>query len=175
MELDVLAPDHAGLTTQAQPTLYWFNSRRIDAPAVLTISRADAERPLLEMRLPRPLPAGINAVALTGTPARLDVGAEYEWSVSVVTDAAERSKDIMAGGIIKRVAPSETTRALPVAAPAQAARSYAAAGLWYDAIDVLSQAIAKAPADRSLRQGRSALLEQVGLLDAAAFDRNASP
>jgi hypothetical protein len=76
--------------------------------------------------------------------------------------------------MIRRVARGESRRAVPAgAADAGAAASYAASGVWYDAVDALSQAIQRNPADRRLRRQRSSLLEQVGLKDAAEFDRRA--
>jgi hypothetical protein len=50
---------------------------------------------------------------------------------------------------------------------------YAEAGLWYDAIDQLSKQIGADRGNRALREQRAALLDQVGLRDAAAFDRGA--
>ncbi len=43
-----------------------------------------------------------------------------------------------------------------------------------DEVDAISQSIRRAPGDRTLRQTRSALLEQAGLSEAAAYDRAAS-
>jgi Domain of Unknown Function (DUF928) len=58
------------------------------------------------------------------------------------------------------------------ASPAQLPALYAQAGIWYDAIDQLSSQISANQSDRQLRERRAALLEQVGLKDAAAFDRS---
>ena len=60
---------------------------------------------------------------------------------------------------------------IPIAASRPAL--YAGAGIWYDAIDELSRLIAAQPENRELRIQRAALLEQVGLTEAAAFDRAA--
>ena len=47
----------------------------------------------------------------------------------------------------------------------------AEAGFWYDTIAELSALIAAAPRDMTLRQQRAALLEQQGLPEVAAYDR----
>jgi hypothetical protein len=52
-----------------------------------------------------------------------------------------------------------------------AARLYAAEGLWYDAIAALSELIDTRPQDTTLRQQRNTMLEQEGLTEAAAYDR----
>jgi hypothetical protein len=43
-------------------------------------------------------------------------------------------------------------------------------GIWYDALAGLSDRIDAAPKDLSLRKQRAALLDQVGLNEAAEFD-----
>ncbi len=89
--------------------------------------------------------------------------------MAVVKNYNQRSDDIIAGGSIKRVAPSADVQAkLKQAGAESAAEVYAESGIWYDAIDELSKQIAAKPA---LRGQRAALLEQVGLNAVAAFDR----
>ena len=170
---DVVAPDHVGLTLQEQPTLYFHASRPVAAPVLLTIVAPDRQQPLVETMLPGPVWAGVNAVPLAQTAVRLQPGKEYEWSVSVVLDAAERSRDIMAAGLIERVTSTAEGRALAALPAREAARRYAAAGLWYDAVDVLSRALAQTPTDATLRRDRAALLEQVGLREAIEVERRA--
>jgi hypothetical protein len=88
---------------------------------------------------------------------------EYEWSVALVADPAQRSRDIVAGGAILRI-PAEGPE------PADAA-GYAQRGLWYDALMALDRG-AQPPRDRDLiRERRAALLEQVGLPGIAHFER----
>lgn len=48
---------------------------------------------------------------------------------------------------------------------------YADAGLWYDALGAISDAIGAHPDDASLREQRASLLKQVGLVQAAALDK----
>ena len=72
------------------------------------------------------------------------------------------------------VAETDAVRArLKEASAASRPALYAGAGIWYDAIDELSRLIAAQPENRELRIQRAALLEQVGLTEAAAFDRAA--
>jgi len=44
--------------------------------------------------------------------------------------------------------------------------------LWYDAIEAVSKLIDAAPGDARWRELRADFLDQVGLAEAAAFDRN---
>jgi hypothetical protein len=178
LAVNVLAPSDTGYTLQEKPTIYWFASQPVDKPVELTItsteSLQDAAKPLLEITLQPPLAKGIHAFRLSDHGVALKPGVEYQWFVAVVHNAAQRSNDVIAGGTIKRVTDSPVQAQLKQASPAQLPAIYAEAGIWYDAIDQLSRQISANQSDRQLRDRRAALLEQVGLREAAAFDRGGS-
>jgi hypothetical protein len=170
--LEVIAPDHTGLTGAAQPTLYWYASEPVSAPLEFTLIATDADRPALERALPPVRSAGIQAIPLDTLGATLKPGTEYQWFVSVVSDAAQRSRDVTAGGTIRRSDVGAAVRSeVAKADPRNAPLVYAQAGYFYDAVDGLSRLIAKNPEDAGLRAQRAALLEQVGLGDVAVLDR----
>lgn len=167
--LSVVAPDHVGLTTEVQPTLYWFVGTPVGQTVELTIIDDDAIQPLLEIELQPPTAAGIHALRLDDAGVKLDTGKEYQWFVAIVQDPTRRSSDIVAGGAIKHVEPSaELTRQLAQTPREQWGLVYAKEGFWYDAIGWVSRQIetgSSAP-----RRQRAALLEQVGLVDAASYE-----
>lgn len=172
--IEALAPDHIGWTTRAKPVLAWYLSRDTDVPVVVSVIADGAIEPLLEAPLLGPQRAGIHLVDLAAFGAALGAGLEegatYAWSVAVVLDAGARDADVVAGGAVARVeAAPELSAAL--AQPGPSYRALARHGIWYDAIADLSAAIAAAPEDAALRAERADLLEQVGLGEAAAFDR----
>jgi hypothetical protein len=170
--LEVVAPDHTGLTGTAQPTLYWYASETVSAPLEFTLIATDAEKPLVERTLPPVRGAGIHAIPLDTLGATLKPGTEYQWFVSVVSDPAQRSRDVTAGGTIRlRAADGALRSQVAKVDPLQAPLLYAQAGYFYDAVDGLSRLIAKNPDDAGLRAQRAALLEQVGLGQVAALDR----
>jgi hypothetical protein len=177
LAVNVLAPGETGLTTQEKPTIYWFASQPVDKPVEITItsteSLQDAATPVFEITLQPPLAKGIHAFRLADHNIALKPGVEYQWFVAVVRNPAQRSNDVLAGGTIKRVTDSPVQAQVKQASPAQLPALYAEAGIWYDAIDQLSTQISANQSDRQLRERRAALLEQVGLKDAAAFDRGA--
>jgi hypothetical protein len=174
LSIEVIAPDHTGLTTTGQPTLYWYASETVSVPLEFTLIAADGERPVVERRLPAVKAAGIQAVSLASLGATLKPGTEYEWFVSAVSDPDQRSRDVTAGGTIRRTEGDAALRAkLGGADPRSAPLVYAEAGYFYDAVDGLSQLIARNPTDAGLRDQRAALLEQVGLAKVAAADREA--
>ena len=164
LNLAVFAPNHTGLTTREQPSLYWFVSKPISHPIELTLVDPRVVKPVLEIRLPLPLPAGVHRFDLADHGIRLDQGVVYRWFVAVVADVDRRSRDAVAGGTIERVEPSSELRAkLAQVSPGALPALYASEGLWYDAISAISDLIEAAPEDSSLRDGRVSLLSQVGL------------
>jgi hypothetical protein len=171
--LEVLAPDHTGLTVSPQPTLYWFVSQRIETGAELTIVDDTSVDPLLELKLTPPIEPGIHALSLEEHGVQLAPNVAYQWFVAVVVDPGQRSYDILSGGEIKRVAqPSELAGQLQSIGSEETPRAYAEAGIWYDALDGLSTQIGVRPNDADLRQQRAALLDQVGLPGAAEYERS---
>lgn len=162
--LSVLAPNHTGLTTSAQPVLYWFISSPSSLPVELTVVDPEKTDPLLELHIKPPITQGVHRVRLADHGIRLEPGIAYQWYVAVMPDTGRRSKDILAGGAIERVAPPDGLAARLAQAPkADQPSVYASASLWYDALASLGDLIDEAPGNRALVAQRSALLQQVGL------------
>jgi hypothetical protein len=155
-----LVPEHTGRTVSEQPTLFWYLSGEVPDGASLHFTLIDDAGldPLVEAELPRPTQTGIQRIDLSQHAVKLEPGPEYEWSVALVVDPARRSNDIVTAGWIDRV---ETPPDL-AGAQKPGARSLAAHGLWYDALEAASD-------DPPLRDE---LLREVGLGSVvAAADR----
>ncbi len=178
MTLNVLAPDHTGYTFQEKPTIYWYVSERVTSPVELAITPTgklqEAVPPVLELTLQPPIEKGVHALRLEDHGVALKADVEYQWFVAVVKDPDQRSNDVLAGGSIKRIGASDAIEAkLRDAKQNMRPAIYAESGVWYDAIDQVSKLIGADPANRELRELRALMLEQVGLKDAAAYDRSA--
>jgi Domain of Unknown Function (DUF928) len=171
--LVVLTPkDHVGLTVQEQPVLYWYLSQEAKYPVEVTLTDRQSIRPLLEKRLAPPLQPGLHVLRLADYGVHLTPGVPYKWSVALITNPTARSQDIITSGGIERTTPSDELRSqLAQANKMTVARLYAASGIWYDTLAVLSELIDAAPQNAQLRQQRAALLEQEGLLEVAAYDK----
>ncbi len=145
-----LVPEHVGLTVDPQPSLYWRleGAARPGARFEIALSDSEGIDPLVEQPIGGPLAPGLHRIDLEQLGISLAIGPEYEWSVALVVDPDERSKDIVTTGWIRRVAEPEP--------PGDDAATRAAHGLWYDALD----AAARDPAGQS---ALSALLAQAGL------------
>jgi hypothetical protein len=170
LSIEVLVPDQMALTTQAQPTLYWYQSKAAKTQCEVTVTEPKNPKPLLLLKSAAPTPAGIHAIRLTKFNVKLKPNIVYRWSVAVVTDPQNRSQDIVADGVVKRIEPSpDLAGQLGQAAESDKAAIYAENGIWYDALQSISDQIDHAPQDESLRRERADLLKQVGM-DGANMD-----
>jgi hypothetical protein len=167
----VLAPEAVGLTLEEQPDLFWFISQPSRVRVEVALIEGTSPAPVKEVSLEGVQSAGIQRFALREHGVRLDEGTDYEWSVAIVPDEAARSGDIFSTGAIRRVTPdaalSEKLKGLSGIARASA---LAEAGIWYDALGTLGRAL-ETGADPRIRAARADLLQQVGLAEAAAFER----
>jgi hypothetical protein len=162
--LFVVAPEHVGQTSSAKPSLFYFVDRVPDPSIRVEFTLLDEESidPLVQKVLPTPKRAGVHRIRLADYGVKLDPGAEYEWSVALVLDPKERSKDIVATSWIDRVPQSPELKSR-IASEGASASVYADAGLWYDAIGALSDQIDSDPGNVQLAEQRADLLRQVGL------------
>lgn len=162
--LAVIAPDHTGLTTHDQPTLYWYLSGKVATPVEITLLDEVGIKPLLERTITAPAVPGIQKLALKDYSIHLQPGIEYRWHVALVVDAKQRSNDILASATIKRETPSEAVRAKFAKLQGNAlTRAYAEEGFWYDLLESLMVELQGKPADAALQNQYESLLSQVGL------------
>lgn len=168
----VLAPDHVGMTVKEQPCLYWYISKPLPYSFELTVIERKAEKPLFENIIKSPEKGGIQSIRLTDYGVHLRRNVQYKWFITLVTDKDHRSKDILAGGIITSVEPSQSLLAKLKEGESKALFVYAEEGLWYDAMETVSGMIETSPNDMNLRTLRASLLKEVGLADVAALSDN---
>ena len=177
--LYVLAPDHTALTTQEQPSLFWFQEgpapKGVDARFELTLVDPKNPKPLLKVGTAldsqKDGGAGIHRIQLARQKVKLDPGVAYKWSVALVPDPKNRSQDLVASGVVQMTPASPDLAAELAKADADKVSAYASKGVWYDALSALSDQIDAAPKDATLRAERADLLQQVGLKAAAEFER----
>ena len=151
--LQVLAPEQAGWTTQAQPTIYWHSSEGRQLPGEFTLTREGSDEPMVRGRFPAPDP-GIQRIELSQFGISLEEGASYQWKVAFADGAAS------ATGGIRRVAAPEKPRAATVTERLDALER---AGLWYDALDLVIRSIENNSGAKDLVARRRAMLGRVGI------------
>jgi hypothetical protein len=168
LSIQVLVPEQVALTTQDQPSLYWYQNKPAKTQCEVTVTEPKNPKPLLMLKTGAQTPAGIHAIRLSKFNVKLKPDVTYKWSIAVVTDPSNRSLDIVANGVIKRIAPTpDLASKLAQASDADKASIYAENGIWYDALQSISDQIDKSPKDTSLRQERAELLDQVGMKGAS--------
>ncbi len=176
VSLQVLVPEQIALTTQAMPSLYWYQSAPAEAHLEVTLVEPHQPKPLLSLKAPSAMStAGIHRLNLAQHKLSLKPGVTYRWTVALVTDEKNRSSDLIATGAIQRVEPGKDWGAkLLNASPAEKVEIYAQEGIWYDALQLLSELITANPNEPAFRDQRAQLLEQIKLPEAAAADKTAA-
>jgi len=170
--LSVLVPDHTGLTTKAQPELYWYVSNPTSRKIEFTLNLEQAGKTLAHKNIKGVREEGIWRISLSDLGVTLKPDTEYTWFVAMVLDPDQPSTDVFSGGAIMRVQPSGTLEERLVGATeTDIPAIYAAEGIWYEALASLSRLIENDPENRALRMQRARLLEQVQLEGEAGLDR----
>ena len=168
--LAALVPDHVSLTLSEQPSLFWYIDMlpKPEIRLVFALLDEDSIEPMREITLKVEKP-GVQRIPLAAHGVKLEPGIDYEWSVALVLDPEQRSRDIIASGWVTRLkdAPEGLESRIQAGAAQDAVGTYAAAGLWYDALAAISDLIEQNPGDASLRAIRASLLKQVGFQDVA--------
>ena len=169
--VEVLAPTHVGRTSKAQPVIYWYLSDPVNSPIDVFVSSADDRDAFLDITLEPPIDAGVHRVALGEHGVHLAVGRRYKFNVFLrgTGDGLQSSAAI---ALIERVrARLDSTRADSARQPVELANTYAQDGLWYDAMQAVSDHVEQGTDTRRAREIRAQLLEQVGLPSVAEYDR----
>jgi hypothetical protein len=164
----VLAPaDHVGVTTKKAPCLYWYLSSPTSFPVEFILEDNRVARPLLEAQISQPKQPGVQKVCLEEYGATLEPAVQYRWHISLIVDTESRSKDIHAMGMIERIGFVECSAlglSCSWSCDKKAVYQYAEDGLWYDAVECVSELCDTNPDDLTLKRMRDALLGQ-GLLE----------
>ena len=163
-ELQVLAPDHVGLTTQAQPTLYWYAHSPVTAHIEFALIDETSIDPLLELETGEVKVTGVQHLNLADHNITLSPGIPYQWSVALIMDEDSRSTDVIASGVVELIEPNKEMKSrIDASQGTDLVAAYANEGVWYDALDTISTMIEKSPTDQQLVAIRATLLDQVGL------------
>ncbi len=162
-----LAPEHTGLTTRDQPSLYWYVSKPVAVRIEITAVSNQGVATVLETGVASPAAGGVQKMDLARYGILLQPGIEYRWSVILESDPRQRSNS---AAIERIVASPELAKRIEATPRTKHAAVFAEEGIWYDAVESLGELIEQSPDDLALRHQRAALLEQVGLKNAAAGD-----
>lgn len=162
----VIAPQETGLAGTEQPKLYWYVSKPTTIRVELSLVDQKQVEPLLLLNIDPPAGGGFQFVDLAGNGVKLQADVDYQWSVALVVDSDQRSKDVLASGTIRYVPlPPAMQDTLTRESSLANVAVYAAHGYWYDAFAIVMQMSAGSPQDQELIGYRADLLKQVALPD----------
>lgn len=153
--LRALAPEGGGYTAGASPVLYWASARPVRGRLRFVLGAHGAKPLVVIVNQVVSLPAGTHQVRLADHGLRLVEGTVYRWAVTVWPEGGGARQEAVSY-IARRRAGSALRTAVKDRGPAEAARAYAAAGFWYDALALLMT-------DARHRALRHALLRQTGI------------
>jgi hypothetical protein len=156
----VVPNSNIGLTTQANPTFFFYIPQ---TSATLELVLRDQDKEYKQMYKSSEK-GGIVSIPFNKTP--LEVDKVYRWSLSIVCNPKERSKDKFVEGAIVRVKTvAQLASKLATASPQERANLYAEAGIWQDSLASLAQSLSDNPSNAELKAEWQALLtsKSVGL------------
>lgn len=156
-EVFLLVSARLGRTVSARPTIYWYLTEDTEADLDLVIAEPAASQPLFRKRYQGHFEKGLHDFSLAEASEDLKPGVRYQVTVTIQQDPADPSVNPFSTGLIERVAPPAS---LAAAGQAPTASEYCQEGLWYDALEALTRAIAREPANPHLRHQRLGLLRQ---------------
>ncbi|XGV97778.1 MAG: DUF928 domain-containing protein [Leptolyngbya sp. BL-A-14] len=166
----MLPATNLGLTTAAYPRFFWFAPKSKAKFAEFTLSEVNEQRenqtPVYKTIFSITGAPGIASLTLpsNATIPPLAVGKDYHWSVALICNPDDRSRDIRVDGWVQRVTPEpRLTSQLAKATPVDRVSLYASNGLWFDTLTTLADQRCANPKDAALISSWSALLKSVQL------------
>jgi Domain of Unknown Function (DUF928) len=102
-----LGSDVTGLTTAAHPKLVWYLNKAAILKVRILITDPSRHTTVHLWQANGLVPAGIHVLDTSGSDFSLEPGVEYKWTVRIVNDETDPSKDMYSSGMIKRVEASD--------------------------------------------------------------------
>ena len=154
-----------GQTTAAHPTLWFYSPVALtpETPLELVVQDA-ADNYIYTTVLAVEMEAGTMAIATPDSATALLPNEPYYWTFSINCDPERPAASVFVRGTIQRVEvdgleafSAETERSL------SQARTYAAAGIWHDALNIMGDLRQNNPADPDIEDAWTELLQQTDL------------
>ncbi len=155
----LLVPSRAAVTTQAQPSLFWYISDATH-PVRLTINRKDSPDPIIELTLKGgQMERGIQRLDLSKFDVQLHPAEEYEWAAMIIVDAQSPARNPAAKSSIWRPdRPDLAGELASIKRRRERARIAADRGIWVDALALIRDLIDERPNDPALLNDLRSLL-----------------
>lgn len=147
------------LTTAANPTLFWYTETDRPVTARFILSDPTVADPVLTQTVEIDR-TGVTRVALPAG-VTLKSGVRYRWTVLLACGGGT-SGEVAIRSFVERVEDAELLQRVQSQSLLDRAASFAAAGIWYDAIAALMDATQQDPENSHLKEELRSLLLQVG-------------
>lgn len=140
--INLLAPDdHVANTVSGHPTFFWYvEPSDIEQPYLVsfTLIQSEAIEPIIEAKL-RVNQSGLVQFKTPSNIPQLEMGKEYQWTVSLVRNAQHPSQNPYAYAWLKRVPllPLLKQKLATVRGNFERSSVYANSGLWYDTLSTI--------------------------------------
>ena len=160
-----------GATVAAYPTFYAYMPALLPQASPLPVEFALEDKSgneVYKSTFKTNGKAGIVAISLPSQAGLvpLEIGQDYRWSLSIICQPDDRSRDVSVQGLIRRVALNPTlSTQLKQASPQQQVELYAEARLWQDALATLAQLRRDNPTDSTVAADWAKLLRSADLGD----------
>jgi hypothetical protein len=96
-----------GLTTAAHPELVWYLNKSLPLKVMVILTNPATHTTYHLWQSSGSVPAGIHLLDTSASDVSLQVGVEYKWTVRIVNDQTDPSKDTYSSGAIRRVDASD--------------------------------------------------------------------
>jgi len=169
IKLTALVPESLiGRTVSEYPVFFFYLPKTdfYDAELVEFILEDENGNLIYETTLKTNKAAGVMSVSIPANKkvSPSEAGKNYRWSIALICDPDDRSTNMVAIGIVRRVELSaEILRQLDAADPRQKTVIYAENGIWQDALGTLAAARRANPNDPDLAADWESLLDSVKL------------
>lgn len=159
--LTLLVPQtNQGLfTTAANPTFFWHTETDQPTKALFILSDPNRAEPVFTKTLDIDR-AGITRVALPSE-FTLKAGTRYRWTVLLACNSGA-SKEVIARSFVERIENANLQQQTHTQTGVDRASSFAASGIWYDAIATLIESAQQDPKNSRIKSELRSLLSQVG-------------
>jgi len=103
----VLCTGCTGLTTSARPKLAWYLNKPLTLPVKVILTDPNKHQTMHLWQSTGTVAAGIHVLDMSRGNTELQPGVEYKWTVRIVNDASDPSKDMYSSGTIRRIDSSD--------------------------------------------------------------------
>ena len=165
--------DDAGLTISASPTICFYIAEPTKNKAVVTLSDPIDQTTIGVKWFPQGFPkAGVYRVQMDELRAPLKADGIYTWNVSIYSAKQNNAGNALAHALMRYQPSADLSAKIANVSAEERARVLGEAGIWYDAIAALSEAIEANPSDTFLRAQRTQLLTDRNKENAASFEQS---